>query len=104
MAFEKGNKLGGRKKLSKSFKDFVKAHSVEAINNLWAIAKNKDEKTTDRIAANKIIIEYAEGKAPQPLIGGDGKPLIPKEEFGLGKFTTAEKEKMLKNLLNETKR
>ena len=61
----KGNPEGRR--VSKSFMDFVRGHSVQAINACWDLANDKTVRASDRLTAYKIVIEYAEGKPRQTV-------------------------------------
>lgn len=62
---------GGRKPMSKEFKELATSHSVEALETCIEIMKDKKKQAKDRIKAAEIIIDRAYGKAPQAIVGGD---------------------------------
>lgn len=65
--FKKGNQLGkvngGRPKKP----EWLKGKSEDALKVCYEIMQNEDEKSTDRLAAARIIIEHDLGKPAQQL-------------------------------------
>jgi len=73
--FEKGNKIGGRKPLDPAFKALLEEHTVEALNTVIELMKNKNTAAVVRLNAASFIIERVYGKANQPLSNPDGTPI-----------------------------
>jgi hypothetical protein len=76
--FQKGvvtNPLG-RPKEPEGFKELVRSYTLPALKVVYEILIDVKAKKADRLKAAEIIIERAYGKAIQPIIGEDGKPLM----------------------------
>lgn len=72
--FKNGNKLGtgGRPKKP----EWLKGKGEDALKVCYAIMKNEGEKSTDRLAAAKIIIEHDLGK-PRQAVEVDARSITP---------------------------
>ena len=65
-----GARPGGgrpRKDVENRIRDLMHPHSTNAIECLVEIINDKEAKSSDRISASKIIIEYTYGKAKETV-------------------------------------
>lgn len=69
---------GGRPKALTNFEDLARSRSVQALDKLWEIAQSG--RSMPAVRACEIIIERAWGKAPQPITGGDGGPVLVRDQ------------------------
>lgn len=65
--FAKGNTTGGRKALPDEFKTICREHAIPALLTMVEIYQDKEQDANKRIAAGKVIIEYAYGKPKESV-------------------------------------
>lgn len=65
--FLPGNKNGGRPKLRAEFKQFAQEKSLDTLKEVWSILICAGEKTSDRLTAARIMLEYGYGRPAAEL-------------------------------------
>jgi hypothetical protein len=65
--FAKGNTTGGRKPLPDEFKAVCRENALPALLTMVEIYQDKEQDANKRIAAGKLIIEYAYGKPKESV-------------------------------------
>jgi hypothetical protein len=65
--FAKGNTTGGRKPLPDEFKAVCRENALPALLTMVEIYQDKEQDANKRIAAGKVIIEYAYGKPKESV-------------------------------------
>jgi hypothetical protein len=76
-SFKKGctGNPGGRPALPAEIRALCQSVTVEGVNILTEIMRNKESRDTDRIKACEIILNRAYGAPEQAITGADGGPL-----------------------------
>lgn len=76
--FKKGQSgnPSGRPKIIGPLRDLARAHTLDALDTLIEVMKDKASPPASRVAAAKELLDRGYGKAPQPMDGdGEGGPI-----------------------------